>query len=85
MSSSIYRGKLITSSEIKGPFTEAADNIKGVPFNTLVKAAMATGQWALDYTVHEGNFADRVLHIHIGGILLTIGEDGSFEISEGAA
>lgn len=83
MSNSLYRGKVSTSSEIKGPFTEAADTIKGVPFDALVKAAMETNE--TDYVVHKGSFADRVLHIHIGGILLTIGEDGSFEITEGAA
>ena len=85
MSTSFYRGKLVTSKELKGPFTEAFDEMKGRPFDILRQVAMENK--AAELHVHDRSTSDRPASVFIcfGGVTIEITEDGGFEFLEGAA
>lgn len=82
MSHSFYRGKLVTSKEIKGPFTEASDTLKK-SFDILLAAIGENTSAHCLTVVHEGH--PRNIFITIGGLVIAMREDGLFEIVEGAA
>ena len=87
MSMSYYRGKLVTSPELKGPFTEAYDELKGMPFDVLIQEAKTNSE-AKVHVLEKTNPNDvPSIFINIGnlGLTIQIKEDGSFEILEGAA
>jgi hypothetical protein len=90
MSSSLYRGKLSTSPEIRGPFTEAADRLEGKAFklltNAVVKDADIIGETYCRVQVVRTKFKPHSVIIStISGISIEITEDGRFEIFEGGA
>lgn len=86
MSSSIFRGEIVTSPEIKGIFTEAEDELNGKAFSTLVRAVKENKN--VEASVIGGlvpNGDARCVFIHISGLVIVIDETGAFEIAEGAA
>ena len=82
MSSSIYRGKLHTNAEIKGPFTEAHDEFRPKPINVLVESAHDDEK--ADISVFERD-GEATVMFSFGGIWLTIDANGIVEIGEGGA
>lgn len=90
MSSSIYRGKMSTSAEIKGPFTEAEDKLEGKAFNILADA-ITDGADILGETYCRVMVVRTDLKPHsimvctAAGVVIEITEDGGFEILEAAA
>ena len=89
MSSSIYRGKLHTSAEIKGPFTEAEDTLKGKAFKILADAvfegADIIGETYCRIKVVKTDLKPHSVMFSVSGVCVEITEDGKFEILEGAA
>ena len=86
MSTSFYRGKLVTSSELKGAFTEAYDEIKGRPFdilkNSVSEVAKGNAKLACRYSPGSVSLQPSVT-VWLGPVMLQLKEDGSFEIWEG--
>ena len=82
MSSSFYRGKLVTNSELKGPFTEACNEFKGTPFNILVQEAEKNTA-EISIVRREGRPSSVFIHIGGLGLAIEITEDGGFELFEG--
>ena len=89
MSSSLYRGKLYTNSEIKGPFTEAADSFVPEVFASLLAAVCSS---ALDYdcknaslSIHDKGDKTTIMITLVSGVWITISEDGIIEVGEGGA
>jgi len=91
MSGSIYRGRLYTNDEIKGPFTEAADYFTPATFNTLLASAYSA---LLDSNLE--NYPNISVSIHnvgkktvlmftLVGCWLSVDSEGIVEVGEGAA
>lgn len=90
MSSSLYRGKLSTSPEIKGPFTEAEDKLEGKAFKALANALIRDAD-IIGETYCRAQVFNTLVKPHsivfstTSGISIEITEDGGVEIFEGAA
>ncbi len=79
MSCSIYRGKLYTTAEIKGPFTEAKDDF-GTAYELLRDYFLQRKTKLVDAAA----FDDHII-LSLGDLFLVIGKDGFIEVGEGAA
>lgn len=82
MSCSFYRGKVRTDAEIKGPFTEAHDEIT-TGFQFLKEQADYEGK--ADVVVHERSDGRTDILFLVGEVWLCVSDDGLVEIGEGAA
>ena len=90
MSSSVYRGKLITSKKIREPFTEAEDKLEGPAFGLLADAvegdADIIGETYCRVEVVRTNLKPHSVIVYTGsGVCIEITENGRFEIFEGGA
>lgn len=83
MSSSLYRGKLYTNDDVKGPFTEAKDSLDDGPFRILAQVANGGGDAAV-YVNEMGDGTTTVMFV-LDDIWLTIDSEGIVEIGEGGA
>jgi hypothetical protein len=90
MSTSFYRGKLVTDEELKGPFTEADDDLS-YGFNILKEQAelgptarIHINEQAVS-SVHgvDGERTKSVMFITATGVIVELKADGGFEIWEG--
>lgn len=79
MSCSLYRGKVHTNEEIKGPFTEAKDDFTYA--YDILQREVGQRRTLEAVSVKLGN----QVFISIGGIWLCITRDGLVEIGEGGA
>lgn len=84
MSYSFYRGKLYTNEEIKGPYTEAGDNFQKDGFSQIAAEIPPEGLDNIMGMVVKCT-SGGVIVFKVNGVVITISEDGTFEISEGAA
>jgi len=90
MSTSFYRGKVITDAQLKGPFTEADDDLS-YAFNILKKQAKLDPTARIHInesavsSVHgvDGERTESVLLITGTGVIVELKADGGFEIWEG--
>ena len=90
MSTSFYRGKVITDAQLKGPFTEADDDLS-YAFNILKEQAKLGPTATI--SIHEntvssihgvdGERTTSVLFITQTGVIVELKADGGFEIWEG--